>query len=267
MPLGGGLIRLFGWQVRYPVAPEHKIPLLLSLYWLAPLLLWLYGRYSAGAPLASYGVAWNQGFLLSLLVGLGLGVAGIGILLIWQWLAGWLRWQAPPPTISPTDSAVVSPPGSRQVALYLTQIALPITLLALAISWVEELVFRGFVVNQLRLDYAPWLMVLLGSLIFAVLHLVWDGLAATPQLPGLWLMGTVLILARWVDGGQLGLPCGLHAGWIGALAFLDTAQLIQRSPQAPRWLLGNPELPLTNGLTLLLLLATGGVLWGFFPGS
>lgn len=242
LPIGWGIYRWQGWQLSYPVPPEQKIPLLLSLYWIAPVLLWLYGAYGPGPRVGTYGVAWDGQFGHSLALGAGLGGVGIAVLVTLQWGAGWLQRVPKTPAQSP---------------LQLMATAVPIALLALGISWVEELVFRGFMVDQLATAYPLWLTVLLASAIFAVLHLLWDGPGASPQLPGLWLLGTVLILARWADGGQLGLACGLHGGWIGALAFMDTLGLLERSPAAPRFL-GRADLPLTNTLTLGLLVATGG---------
>ncbi|HEY9880465.1 MAG TPA: CPBP family intramembrane glutamic endopeptidase [Leptolyngbyaceae cyanobacterium] len=153
----------------------------------------------------------------------------------------------------------------------LLNLVLPILALTLAISWVEEIIFRGFVVNQLHLasdwlgsvEVSSWGGFAIASLLFAVLHLVWDGPAGIPQLPGLALMGSVLILARWADGGLLGLPTGLHAGWICALALVDTLKLVTPVETSPRWLAGKPDQPLTGLLDIVLLLGTGVLLWGY----
>ena len=90
-------------------------------------------------------------------------------------------------------------------------------MLGLWISTTEELIFRGFLQNELNQDYPVWVAGAIASLIFAVTHLLWERQETLPQLPGLWLMGMVLTLARWADGGSLWLACGLHAGWIWGL--------------------------------------------------
>jgi membrane protease YdiL (CAAX protease family) len=140
---------------------------------------------------------------------------------------------------------------------------LPTLAIGLIVSVVEELVFRGFLLSQLQHDYALWVAAASSSLIFALLHLVWDGADIAPQLPGLWLMGIVLVVARWADGGSLGLACGLHAGWIWGMASLDAAQLVHYTDRAPAWMTGLKKQPLAGGMGLLLLGVTGGVLWGF----
>lgn len=72
-------------------------------------------------------------------------------------------------------------------------------------------------------------------------------------------MGAVLMLARWADGGWLGLPTGLHAGWIFSLALVDSLHLVTPNLSAPRWWAGRPHQPLTGILDGLLLLATAGI--------
>jgi membrane protease YdiL (CAAX protease family) len=143
----------------------------------------------------------------------------------------------------------------------LAVVLLPLLLLGLVISAIEEAIFRGWVLNQLQMGLPNWAAAIGTSLIFAVLHLIWDGKSATPQLLGLWLMGMVLVLARWVDQGNLGLACGLHTGWIWAMASLDAAQLTSDRDRAPIWLTGFNGQPLAGALGLALLLMTGAVLW------
>ena len=87
----------------------------------------------------------------------------------------------------------------------MASVLLPTLLIAFLISGIEEGVFRGFVLTQLRQDYTIELAAAISSLIFALLHLLWEQKETVPQLPGLWLMGMVLVLARWTDGGSLGL--------------------------------------------------------------
>lgn len=189
-----------------------------------------------------YGLAWNFWIFSSLGLGFSLGVLSLVILFAIQTALGWVSWQS----------------ADRQ---QLTSVLLPTLLLALWISGTEELVFRGFVLTQLQQDYAFGLAAVISSLIFALLHLVWEQQETLPQLPGLWLMGMVLVLARWVDGGSLGLAWGLHTGWVWAIASLDSLQMINYTGISSEWVTGKNGKPLAGATGILCLLLTGGFLW------
>jgi len=240
LPIAIPLAILLRWRPPNPPTTQQKIPLVLSLYALVPLILWAVAQIDQ-QPFTSYGLTWEVSCLISILVGLAIGVAGIGLLVGLEYLLGWVDWRSRPWT---------------EVAT----VVLPTLLLALLVSVVEELVFRGFLVNQLRQDYPLWLTAIGSSLIFSLLHLVWDGREALPQLPGLCLMGLVLVLARWIDVGSLGLAIGLHAGWILGVASLDSTQLIHYRDRAPIWITGIDNKPLAGAMGLLLLLLTASVL-------
>ena len=97
-------------------------------------------------------------------------------------------------------------------------------------------------------------------MIFAVLHLVWEQTETLPQLPGLWLMGMVLVLARLADGHNLGIAWGLHAGWVWAIATIDTAGLITYTDKVSAWVTGINKKPLAGLTGIMCVSATGGVL-------
>jgi uncharacterized protein len=139
----------------------------------------------------------------------------------------------------------------------LISLIIPVFCLSLGISFVEESIFRGFLINELIKDFPDWLSAIASSLIFALLHLVWERQKTIPQLPGLWLMGMVLVLARIVTGGNLGLAIGLHTGWIFGLTCIDSAELISYKEQNKTWLIGSDGEPLAGVFGILGLLLTG----------
>ncbi len=242
LPIAIPLSILFQWRPPAPLTVQQKLPLVLSLYALAPLILWG-AAWLEKIPFSTYGLSWDLSVLQSVVIGLSLGILGVMLLFALEGGMGWVIWL---------------PPGWRLLGSIL-----PLTfLIGLVVSLVEELVFRGFLLNQLQLAFSPWLAGVGSSLIFSVLHLVWEGKEAIPQLPGLGLMGIVLVLARWADGGSLGLAIGLHAGWIGIMASLDSTQSIHYSERNLEWMTGLSGKPLAGVMGLLLLLLTATVVWG-----
>ncbi len=229
------------WQPFEPISAEQKLPLLASLYLIAPLVLWGVNEVF-GNDFFSYGLVWDWSVLKSMGRGVGIGVVGLAILFGVQTLLGWVQWQK----ISKNEILATT---------------LPIFLLAVWISATEELIFRGFMLTQFQQEYSVYLAATIASLIFAVLHLVWEQKETLPQLPGLWLMGMVLVLARYVDKGNLGLAWGLHSGWVWAIATIDTAKLVTYTGIAPQWVTGKDGKPLAGVAGISFLLATGAVLW------
>lgn len=247
LPLAIPLAIALKWRPPQPLSMSQKLPLLASLYLLAPLLLWAAATLT-DSSFARYGLPWNVSVLRSLVLGLGIGVAGIAVLFGIEFLLGWVRWQPPTPETG----------GWKGV---MTTVGTTL-LLGLWVSLTEESIFRGFLLNELMQDFEPWVAAAIASLVFAVLHLVWEGQENLPQVPGLWLMGMVLVLARWVDGGNLGLAWGLHAGWVWAIATLDTTLLFPYTERGAAWLRGIDNKPLAGLMGILFLLGTAATLWG-----
>lgn len=245
IPIAIPLIIRFKWHPFEPFTPSQKLPLLASLYPIAPLLLWGFASLEQQS-FARYGLSWQPHFFMTGLV--GLGIAGLGLIVLfgihsWQ---GWVIWQ------------------SADLQSFWQAIPLSF-LIAFLVSSTEELVFRGFLVNQLVTMVPLGVAAIISSLIFALLHLLWDRQETIPQLPGLWLMGLVLVLARWADQGWLGLAIGLHTGWVGGMISLDSSQVLQYSDRAPTWATGIAHQPLAGWGGILLLILTGGVIWAIAP--
>ena len=244
LPLAIGCTIAVKWRPWQPITTGQKLPLVASLYAIAPLILWQASKI-AGKSFTDWGFTWNWQLLISIGGGFLIGAIGIGVLFAAQTTCGWVKWQ------------LQLEKQSGQIA----SIVLSTLLLAFWISGTEELIFRGFTFTQLEQDFNLGWAAAISSLIFALLHLVWEQKETLPQLPGLWLMGMVLVLARWVDNGSLGLAWGLHAGWVWAIASLDTLQVIANTGNAAEWVTGKYGKPLAGVVGILFLLATGIILW------
>ncbi|BAY31010.1 abortive infection protein [Nostoc carneum NIES-2107] len=241
LPIAAVIAMVLKWQPQKALQPEQKLPLLIPLYLLAPLIIW--GMSSLGLrSLSDYGLVANISIFSSLLLGFGLGVMSLTIVFICQFWLGWCKWQ------------------ESNFQLILPNL-LPILLIALLVGAIEELVFRGFLFTELAREYPIWLAAIISSLIFALLHLVWEQRETIPQLPGLWLMGMVLVLARFADRGNLGIAWGLHAGWVWAIATIDTVGLITYTDKVSEWLTGKNKKPLAGLTGIVCVLVAGGILW------
>ncbi|MEH2085937.1 CPBP family intramembrane glutamic endopeptidase [Nostoc sp.] len=232
---------LLNWQPPKPLQPEQKMPLLVSLYLLAPPMLWGVA-WLTNKSFSDYGFVGNLSTLGFLALGFGLGVLSLAIVFSGQFWLGWCSFE-------------------KSNFKLLLPILLPIFLIALLVGGIEELVFRGFLFTELVQDYPVWVAAAISSLIFALLHLIWEQRETAPQLPGLWLMGMVLVLARFASGGNLGLAWGLHAGWVWAIATIDTAELITYTGIVSDWFTGKNKKPLAGLAGIICVLGTGVIIW------
>jgi membrane protease YdiL (CAAX protease family) len=220
------LSKLLDWTPKQPLQPEQKIPLLVTLYLLAPLIL-LVTNWLTHKSFSSYGWIVDFSIFNSLLLGFSLGVVSLAFVFGCQFYLGLCKLKTS---------------NLKSVA----STAFSVMFVALLVGGIEELVFRGFLFTQLEEDYSVWMAAVISSLIFALLHLVWEQRETAPQLPGLWLMGMVLVLARFTDNGSLGLAWGLHAGWVWSIATIDTLDLINYTGRTSDWITGKNKKPLAG---------------------
>lgn len=240
------------WHPPQPLG-NKKLPLLASLYLIVPFILWATSSLE-NTSFANWGWDWQPAVLMSLLRGLGLGIISLVILFSLQLTAGWIELQKSEISTE-TGETIINFPAS-----ILKPSTLVTLLLAVWISATEELIFRGCLQNLLQQDYSILTAGAIASFIFAIAHLIWAAKETIPQLPGLWLMGVVLTLARTADNGSLGLAIGLHAGWIWGITTVDTERVINQTNKVPEWITGIAAKPLAGAAGILLLLATAAVL-------
>jgi uncharacterized protein len=240
LPIAVLVSRLINWQPKEPLAPKQKLILLASLYFLAPgVIIWKVK--TEFLTFASLGLSLTPSNLWYVL--LGLGASLISLILVFSLesvgnLVTW-RWQ-----------------NLRQIPSLL----LPILSLSLLVSLVEEVIFRGYIFITLLADNSFWLAAIASSALFAALHLVWERKQTLPQLPGLWLMGMVLVAARVLANDTVYLAVGLHAGWIWGLTCLDSADLLTYKHQ-DHWFTGIKQQPLGGMAGILCLGVTGLGIW------
>ncbi len=222
------------------------------------LATWIARRYLDRRTFRSLGFGWDTQSFQDLIVGFILPALVMGSIFAFEWGVGWLQidrvmWKEEPST---TYSIITN-------AL----------LTSIAVGFYEELLFRGYrlqnLIEGLNLTWA----LVLSSAIFALAHLLnpHSSLAST-----LGLFGAGLFMAyAWLRTGRLWLPIGLHIGWnffegavfgfpVSGLNFPGIVQQIDIGPVVITGGAFGPE----AGLVMLPMLAIGGVLiWAYTGGK
>ena len=132
-------------------------------------------------------------------------------------------------------------------------------LLIVGIVFAEEIVFRGWLMEEMVLLFGLRRGIIFQSTIFSLAHYRSDIglLALIPFLTGLFLFGIVLTLRRTIDRGSLWGCIGLHGGLVGIWYLFDSGMVIF-SIDTPYFLLG-PSKNMVNpigsviGITILLI--------------
>jgi membrane protease YdiL (CAAX protease family) len=242
-------IPIYGFGNQYD--PNLASILALALLYVEFLgLLWVWRRrfYHDQQPLKSCGFYCQAQDGLHLLRGIAIGLAGILALFGLQLLLGWATLQAAVPQ---------------------WRLVLEGLLMALAVGWAEELLFRGWLLTELEQDYRPAIALWSSSLIFALAHYIRpiEAIIDTwPQFFGLLLLGMALVwgkrslrvprrpsLKSAPRPGRLSLPIGLHAGLVWGYYMFNVGNLIEYTNAVPDWVTGVDRNPLAGLLGLWLL--------------
>jgi membrane protease YdiL (CAAX protease family) len=202
----------------------------------------------------SLGLLANRQAIIDLLFGFALTGLMMGLIYLVEWTFDWLEvdsfaWQA--------ES------GGSMAASILVMLTV-----FFLVSWQEELLSRGYWLQNLSDGLNRSLGVLLSSAIFALAHLFNPNLSWLAFL-GLFLSGLFLAYG-YLRTKQLWLPIGLHLGWnfFEGIVFgfpvsgNYTYQLVRQTTTGPELITGGAFGP-EAGLILLpaLLLGTAGIYW------
>lgn len=174
-----------------PSIPDWLLDLLEGGVYLVGVLAmtWAFLRYLDWQPLVSLGLQ-RRDWLRNLGIGLGLGVGLMVLLFVVMAAAGWL-------------TAELAAPGA-------------LTLIASALSWaalsfVEELTFRGYIMQGLARAWAMPVAVAVSSLLFGLVHII-DPNVQVLGIVNVCAAGFFLALAYLVTR-SLWFPAGIHIGW------------------------------------------------------
>ena len=101
-------------------------------------------------------------------------------------------------------------------------------LLIVGVVFAEEIVFRGWLMEEMVLLFGVRRGMILQSIIFSLAHYRPDIglLALIPFFTGLFLFGLVLTLIRIIDRGSLWGCIGLHGGLVGIWYLFDSGMVV-----------------------------------------
>lgn len=214
--------------------------LLLYLIFLVLTQLWGKYIYSNSNLLKHYGLIFSHRNLKELLQGIVMGGGVCLLIFMIQGLFGWLIWQSFSPSLITTiiEGLVV----------------------AIAVGCAEELVFRGWLLEELERDYSPSVSLWVTAIIFGLLHFIkplaeiWRTL---PQLPALIFLGLILVWAKRQHQQRLGMSIGIHSGLIWGYYLIDVGDLVNYTQLVSDWVTGIDSNPLAGLMGWLGLLGLG----------
>lgn len=116
--------------------------------------------------------------------------------------------------------------------------------IGLAVGWSEELVFRGYLLQNMRDGMGMFWAVLISCILYGLVHM---------SNPNSTLLSGILIavfgflrIFGWLRSGQLWLSMGMHAGWdffqgplLGfTVSGMNTESFIKQTVSGPNWITG-----------------------------
>jgi membrane protease YdiL (CAAX protease family) len=263
---------LNSWSSKLGAIATYPVPLRLGIFVLSLLLLWapvaiplllifrgdpnattiatmgalfiiflvlvnLWGRWVYHQPhlLRRYGLRWSTANGIDLLTGLLVGVGAVMVLFALMGALGWVEWQRRSNLLPITLEGLMS---------------------GLGVGLAEELVFRGWLYDELKRDYAPKTTLWVNGIAFAILHFLkplGEIIRTFPQFPGLVLLGLTLIWAKRSRRGRLGICIGLHGGLVWGYYILNVGQVITLRDRVSPWISGVDGNPVAGLMGLFFL--------------
>ncbi|GGA24752.1 CPBP family intramembrane glutamic endopeptidase [Okeania sp. KiyG1] len=154
--------------------------------------------YQQSHLLRRYGLEISRRNFQKFFQGLGIGLVSLFGFFILEALLGWVIWQSP--------------------SAKLPQFILEGFLVSVGIGFAEELLFRGWLLDELERDYKPKVALWVSSVVYALLHFikpVAEILRTWFQFPGLVLLGLIFVWAKCDEEGRRKKEEGRRNKWMG----------------------------------------------------
>lgn len=194
-----------------------------------------------------YGLVWHRKNGIELLNGLSIGFLFTLLLFIIEALLGWVNFQSP--------------------SVNFWRIVAEGLLVGLGIGLAEELLFRGWILNELQRDYKPAIALWSNAILFGGLHFIKpfsEIIRTLPQFPALVILGLTLVWAKWSCSGRLGMSIGLHCGLVWGYYILKVGKLVDYTNTVSPWFTGIDGNPIAGIMGLFFLSMLAGIMkWRF----
>ncbi|MDJ0518647.1 MAG: type II CAAX endopeptidase family protein [Trichodesmium sp. MO_231.B1] len=194
-----------------------------------------------------YGLVISRRNFQGFLQGLGIGLFSLFSLFILEIFLGWVVWQ------SPSEK--------------LLQFIFEGLLVSVGIGFAEELLFRGWLLDELERNYQEKVVLWVSSIVYAGLHFIkpiGEILRTWLQFPGLVLLGLIFVLAKRSSKKKLGkntdykqellgFPMGIHSGLVWGYYIINVGGLVKYSDAVGELVVGVDGNPLAGLMGLLFL--------------
>jgi uncharacterized protein len=209
---------------------------LMFIAFLILLFLWSRKVYQNSFWLKQYGLEITSKNGRNLVNGLSIGLLLTLSLFLVEAILGWVM-------IKPSS-------------IFLLKIVGEGLLSALGIALAEELLFRGWLLNELERDYSRQTVLWSVAIIFASLHFikpVKEIIPTFPQFPALILLGAILVWARRSCSNRLGMCIGIHAGLVWGYYIFNVGQLLEYTGKVSPWITGINHNPIAGFMGIIFL--------------
>ncbi len=128
---------------------------------------------------------------------------------------------------------------------------------AVGIGFAEELLFRGWLLDELQRDYSQKTCLWVDATIFAACHFIKpleEIIRTAVTFPALILLGITLVLAKSNHGDRLGICIGIHAGLVWGYYIVNVGKLIEYTNRVPVWVTGIDNNPIAGLMGLIFLI-------------
>jgi uncharacterized protein len=127
---------------------------------------------------------------------------------------------------------------------------------AVGIAFAEELLFRGWLLDELQRDYGKKICIWVTAIAYAIAHFLKpleEIMRTAVTFPALVLLGIALVLTKYKYGDRLGMSIGIHGGLVWGYYVVNVGQLIEYTNKVPVWVTGIDGNPIAGVMGLVFL--------------